>query len=506
LNPKTTKPLIPIVLTAIAGLTFLVSLFLNYRVPWLQSISPEIASPGELMVLRGDHFGDEQGLGEVTVAGYTITSRYIESWTDDEIRVILPEGIAYGLVRVRTPQGHSEDILLTNRDELPVVAGEWGVKGAPVINEIYPTRGKIGELMTIKGQNFGEKQGEGNIRFPREVFDTSMNPESVEEDKGVLVPLENIELWSSREIQFRIPTGSASGNITMVNARGDSNPVYFEIEEVGQRRLTNPRTYSVTMTAQVKVEEGERGNALYLWFPRPYEDAVLRNLHYYERPLQPVLEGFSGMDVYQLDNLVTGENRPVSLDMVFQVFQNEMSLIPDQIKPFTGKDSSFYRIYTVSDYLVPVDNPEVEQILREVIGVVENPYDQAKRIYDYLTEAIYTVSYSNSNEPIQMLGKGRGNAKEMSLAFTALCRRAGIPTRPVAGYLVDRNNRFHPHYWAEVFFTGVGWFPVDLALGDGVRYPGIPLNPRPAEYYFGNLDNSHIPPDQGDRPGQADVA
>jgi hypothetical protein len=57
------------------------------------------------------------------------------------------------------------------------------------------------------------------------------------------------------------------------------------------------------MTAQVKVEEGERGNSLYLWFPRPYEDAVFRNLHYYERPLQPVLEGFSGMDVYQLDNL-----------------------------------------------------------------------------------------------------------------------------------------------------------------------------------------------------------
>jgi hypothetical protein len=94
------------------------------------------------MVLRGRHFRPGAGSGEVTVAGYTITSRYIESWTDEEIRVTLPEGIAYGLVRVRTPQGHSEDILLTNRDELPVVAGEWGVKGAPVINEIYPTRGK----------------------------------------------------------------------------------------------------------------------------------------------------------------------------------------------------------------------------------------------------------------------------------------------------------------------------------------------------------------------------
>jgi hypothetical protein len=490
---KATKPLIPLLLMTIAGLTFLVSLFLNYRVPWLQSISPEIASPGELMVLRGRHFGQEQGLGEVSVAGYTITSRYIESWSDEEIRVTLPEGIDYGLVRVRTPQGHSDDILLTNRDELPVVAGEWGVKGAPEIKEIYPTRGKIGELMVIRGENFGEKQGEGRILFSREVSDNMMSLDAQEEESGVRVPLENIELWSSREIQFRIPTGSSSGNITMVNARGDSNPIYFEIEEVGQRRLSNPRLYSVTMTAQVKVEEGERGNSLYLWFPRPYEDAILRGLLYFERPLNPVLEDYSGMDVFQLENLVSGENRPVSLDMVFQVYQYEVSLIPDQIKPFRGKDSSFYRIYTVSDYLVPVDHPEVENTLRNVIGVVENPYDQAKRIFDYLTEAIYTVSYSNSNEPIQMLGKGRGNAKEMSLAFTALSRRAGIPTRPVAGYLVDRNSRFYPHYWAEVFFTGVGWFPVDLALADGVRYPGIPLSSRPAEYYFGNLDNSHIP-------------
>jgi hypothetical protein len=89
------------------------------------------------------------------------------------------------------------------------VSGES--KGAPEIKEIYPTRGKIGELMVIRGENFGEKQGEGRILFSREVSDNMMSLDAQEEESGVRVPLENIELWSSREIQFRIPTGSSSG-------------------------------------------------------------------------------------------------------------------------------------------------------------------------------------------------------------------------------------------------------------------------------------------------------
>ncbi len=43
----------------------------------------------------------------------------------------------------------------------------------------------------------------------------------------------------------------------------------------------------------------------------------------------------------------------------------------------------------------------------------------------------------------------------------------------------------HSWWWAEVWMEGVGWVPIDPALGDGDGEDD-------AGFYFGSLDNRHI--------------
>jgi hypothetical protein len=78
------------------------------------------------------------------------------------------------------------------------------------------------------------------------------------------------------------------------------------------------------------------------------------------------------------------------------------------------------------------------------------------------------------------------------MVFCALLRNAGVPARPVAGYLVYGNKRSVRHYWAEFYLENFGWVPVDPALADGAVFGGFPDIEEPETYYFGNIDNQHI--------------
>jgi hypothetical protein len=46
------------------------------------------------------------------------------------------------------------------------------------------------------------------------------------------------------------------------------------------------------------------------------------------------------------------------------------------------------------------------------------------------------------------------------MLFVALCRAAGVPSRPVWG-VAFLPKGFASHNWDEVYIAGVGWVPVD---------------------------------------------
>jgi transglutaminase-like putative cysteine protease len=48
------------------------------------------------------------------------------------------------------------------------------------------------------------------------------------------------------------------------------------------------------------------------------------------------------------------------------------------------------------------------------------------------------------------------------------------------------------HYWVEFWLDGMGWIPLDPALGAGAAPRDFALGEAPGRYYFGNLDNQHI--------------
>ncbi|MDR2069364.1 MAG: IPT/TIG domain-containing protein, partial [Spirochaetaceae bacterium] len=87
-------------------LWFFCSLFLLFfsackdEGPSITSINPRIGMMGEVLTIRGEHFGAERDESYVTIAGIAPTaSSYIE-WNDTRISLRLPEFGESGLVYV----------------------------------------------------------------------------------------------------------------------------------------------------------------------------------------------------------------------------------------------------------------------------------------------------------------------------------------------------------------------------------------------------------------------
>jgi len=68
------------------------------------------------------------------------------------------------------------------------------------------------------------------------------------------------------------------------------------------------------------------------------------------------------------------------------------------------------------------------------------------------------------------LRTGYGDCGNFSAVFTALCRNAGIPARPITGFMEGVDAW---HVWAEFYVPGSGWVPVDPSFADALDPDGL---------------------------------
>ena len=164
----------------------------------------------------------------------------------------------------------------------------------------------------------------------------------------------------------------------------------------------------------------------------------------------------------------------------------------------------------------------VYALTMELTGGLDNPYDRAVAIMDYLRrEMRYTL---DAEYPPQgrdfaswfLLDSKEGYCSCYATAMAVMGRIAGLPTRYVEGYLARPGEEVltgeNAHAWAEVYFRGVGWIPFDatggatgragLAEDDGLE--GHENAEDPARPEAGGIDGPTPTPSPQPEGGQGD--
>jgi hypothetical protein len=259
----------------------------------------------------------------------------------------------------------------------------------------------------------------------------------------------------------------------------------------GTKIFRDKRSYTLSYSVDIKVDQSSIPNTLYLWMPLPSVSSSQRTPELLARNQEPFVENYQGTSIFQFKDLETASSQSVHLSFQVDVYAIETSVRSQNVR--SAAASIMTNMFTNASTLVPSNDSAIVEKAQSIVGRDQNPYLKAQKIYQWMINSenieIETV---DSGGALEALTENKADAYRMSLLFCALARAAGIPTRPIAGILVDSYRNTQKHYWAEFWIDGLGWIPVDPLFGAGKGPTSIIQKPDFAAFYFGNMDNQRI--------------
>ena len=496
------------ILVVIIFLSVVISSIESMELPVITSIEPKIGVPGDIMIINGTGFGDIRDTSTVEIGGSALTSSSYLLWTNTQIKVLLPTNMQDGLVHIITQNGKSEPHVFTNKENIPIAIQQEHKNAFPTITTVDQKNISVGQILTIKGNNFGSIRNNSSVCFtPSWTNGKAPSQDAMPEDLEYIQAFENnydYEYWSNTEIQVRIPDGTSTGYFFVKTDKGESNRHRININSpIGTKKLSNKIIYLIELTADISDIKTDEDSLITLRIPRPQESISQPYIQLTSCTPKPVYENHNktiihhfqtGVRVIREEEVIQPSEKYVfSQNFVIPVFTVTTNINPTKIKPITEKNRLLYKIYTSSDQCIPSDNGEIIKLAKSIIEKEINPYLQAKKIYKYIIDNFTLSTELNQNETeLSILQSKSGDAYDFSILFCSLARAVGIPTIPISGILVDIEKKSQNHWWNEIYIENFGWVPIDIALGANLDFP---LHQEPTnrqEYYFGNIDSQHI--------------
>lgn len=186
--------------------------------PHIEKVEPEAANAGEPIVIIGENFGESRGRGHVRISGVSPNRSDYQSWNDERIVVRVPEETASGLVHVHTGNGTSNAAVFRNRATTPQARTDVPT-GVPEITEVSPTRVRVGDILTLTGDHFGDIRGGGSVLFraaPPDEMHPLLEPKL---RRRPSVRDRSYVSWTDTRIGVRVPATVSAGEVRVETDR-----------------------------------------------------------------------------------------------------------------------------------------------------------------------------------------------------------------------------------------------------------------------------------------------
>jgi hypothetical protein len=176
-------------------------------------------------------------------------------------------------------------------------------------------------------------------------------------------------------------------------------------------------------------------------------------------------------------------------ELTFYAADLKYDLQKTTIKSYQN-ESELYKKFTSEEYPHIVFTDRIRNLSQQIIGSEKNPVNKARKIYKWINDNIPWASareYSTINNISDYcLVNRHGDCGIQSLLFITLCRYNGIPAKWQSGWMLHPGE-VNLHDWAEIYFEGIGWIPVDQSFGlQDLR------NEDEKWFFFGGLDAYHL--------------
>jgi transglutaminase-like putative cysteine protease len=158
----------------------------------------------------------------------------------------------------------------------------------------------------------------------------------------------------------------------------------------------------------------------------------------------------------------------LTIKVINQPYSFKKELAKANSKPVPADTKSFLGPFLMVDPKSPTLKKTVAPLKeKESLATVQSILAWMKKSIDYKLERSDSLTQHDFKNVDEIVKRRYAECRGYAMLFTALCRSADIPARPVWGLLrVDpgagkKPNNIVSHNWAEVYITGAGWLPVD---------------------------------------------
>jgi len=148
------------------------------------------------------------------------------------------------------------------------------------------------------------------------------------------------------------------------------------------------------------------------------------------------------------------------------------------------KKDQHYSTFTRREQKIEIDSPDIARLARGLKGRKRPAAHIAWDAYQFVLDRTSYQTYDHGmfDGAAECLRQGKTDCGGYVSVFVALCRAAGVPARPVAGFWAAQTNAWH--VWAKFMLPSGEWIPVDLSVGD--------QNADNRKRFFGGLDNGRV--------------
>lgn len=267
-------------------------------------------------------------------------------------------------------------------------------------------------------------------------------------------------------------------------------PQAVQAVEAESDNTASPRQIRITYTLRVKPDAVPAGEIVRAWLP--YPRASRNRLG----PVQLISSSepfyiisplaYPHTSIYMEKAARAGEWTEFRFQAEYTAYDEWRNLREPDVQPY-DTESELYRHFTAERAQHIRFTPQLKTLSEEIVGDEQDPVQKAWLIFKWIGENIPWASaleYSTMPDiPSYCISNRRGDCGMKSLLFITLCRYNGIPAKWQSGWFLYPDN-MNLHDWAELYFEGHGWIPVDPDF----NLQDIPDQENARTFFFGGAD------------------
>lgn len=268
-------------------------------------------------------------------------------------------------------------------------------------------------------------------------------------------------------------------------------PTYFEGGIAGIEPFDKQKI-KIIYTVELKPNAVPDGELVRCWLPYPRIGPRLSKVDFLHASLpdyQIAPEENSQRSIYMEQAAVKDISTIFSVSYIIQTAAQWFDIEPEDVKPY-DTNSELYLEFTAEQKPHIVFNDKISTLAKTIVGEEKHPLEQVKLLYYWINDNIPwagALEYSVMESiPDYVLEHRRGDCGMQTFLFLSMARSLGIPCKWQSGwYLLPQEKNLHD--WAEVYYEGIGWVPVD---------PSFKLidsdDKKVKEFYMNGLDSYRL--------------